>query len=134
MDSLQKFYSDAEKIKKHERASGSYSAGKVCEQIKELFERNNRSQGDLAASFSDYWLEEYINSSTDFENEPSDEHLDKLIAFQALLEMSQDERDTECLTKKDWKELCSLVNLEADELDLDLLNSLMTVFVSKGAL
>lgn len=134
MDSIQKFYTDIDKIKKHERAdnSGKYDGGRACQKIGDFFCASNRSLGEIGASFADYWMQTYITPSSDPVNEPTDANVEKLAAFQALLEGSTE--GTECLTTDDWKELCSLVNCEAEEIPLDLLNDLMTIFVDKKAL
>ena len=134
MDDIQKFLADVEKIKKHERADngGRYDGGRVCRKISELFISNNRSLGELGASFSDYWMQTYVSHSNDPANEPSAANLDKLAAFQSLLDGDAD--GTSCLTNADFKELCDLVNYEAEDLPLDTLNQLMTIFVDKRAL
>lgn len=134
MDDIQKFYSDIEKIKKHERADngGNYDGLRVCNTICDFFEKNNSSLAGLGTSFAGYWMDTYINSSEKMEEEPTAEHIDKLAAMQSLLEGSTDY--TECLTQDDWKELCSLTNYEAEDLPIEILNDLMIIFVDKKAL
>ncbi len=134
MDSIQKFCSDVEKIRKHERSENPsrYDATKVSSKIKSLFARNFPGMNGLAESYADYWEETYIRNSPDSSNEPTKETLDRLVAMFSLLEGSTD--FTECLTDSDWKELCSLTNLEAEEMPLDTLNDLMMIFVDKKAL
>ncbi len=133
MDSISKFISDIEKIKKHERSehSSNYNGERVCLDIKKLFISNNRNIESLASSFADYWLQNYIYTSSDLKNEPTATNIDRIIALESILENSTD--DTDCLTNEDWKELCSLVNMEAEDLPLDLLNDLMIIFVDKQA-
>jgi len=134
MDSIQKFYSDIEKAKKHYRANHqNYDGDAVCQEIADLFCRNNRNVASLADSFSGYWIDSCIRPSMNLSEEPTPEHIDKICAFQALLDGHPEERDVECLTKEDWKELCSLVNMEAEDLPLDLLNDMMMIFVDKQA-
>ena len=133
MDGISKFVSDIEKIKKHDRAdnNGNYDGERACKSIADLFISNNKYVQNLASSYADYWMQTYIYNSTDIKNEPSDTSLDKIIAMEALLENSSE--DTACLTKEDYNELCSLTNMEAEDLPLDLLNDLMTIFVDKQA-
>lgn len=136
MDNIQKFFSDIDKIKKHYRAehSSNFNAEEMCNQIADFFVSSNRDVSDLAGSFADYWMNTYILSSPDMANEPSADSVSKLGAMQALLEGSTDEQDISCLEKSDWKALCELVNLEAEDIPLELLNTLMMLFVDKQAL
>jgi hypothetical protein len=62
---------------------------------------------------------------------PSDISIDKIGAMQSLLELDLEE--TKALSDNDWKELCSLTNYEAEDLPLDLLNDLMSIFLEKQA-
>jgi hypothetical protein len=57
--------------------------------------------------------------------------IDKIGAMQSLLELDLEE--TKALSDNDWKELCSLTNYEAEDLPLDLLNDLMSIFLEKQA-
>ena len=73
-----------------------------------------------------------ILKSKNAENEPSEENLLKLVAFLALLQSENaTEQDFEALTEKDWNEIKDLVNYEAEDLPLDLLNDLMSILVGK---
>lgn len=133
MDSIQKLYSDIEKIKKHERAnSASYNAQNVCNQAAELFTRNNHHMESLARSFSEYWLNKYILTSAGIDDEPTQEHIAKLAAFQSVIDGSTD--CTECLVQEDWNELCSLTNMEAEDIPIETLNDMMMIFVDRQAL
>lgn len=131
MDNIQKFCSDIEKIKKHGRQNGS-AAQDVVSEIKSLFIRNFRSLESLAGSFFDYWNEEYVRASGNPGDEPSKENVDRLAAMFSLLEGSVE--FTDCLTDSDWKQLCSLTNMESEDLPMDTLNDLMMIFVDKKAL
>lgn len=136
MDSTQKLLSDIQKIRKHYRAEHpdftAASADELCRQIARLFERTNRHAIDLAAPFADYWYNRYIKNSPEPQNEPTALHEQKLAAMQSLLD--NDMEGTEVLEPEDWKELCAITSAQAQDLDLDLLNSLMSVFVDKQAL
>ena len=133
MDSIQKLYSDIEKIKKHHRSnSATYNAQEVCSQVADLFTRNNRHLESLALSFSDYWMNTYILTSSNMEEEPTQDSIAKLAAFQSILEGNAE--FTECLTQEDWKELCSLTNMEAEDIPIESLNDMMMIFVDRQAL
>ena len=133
MDSIQKLYSDVEKIKKHYRQENphNYDGVKVCEQVREMFCRTNPALSSLAGSFADYWISTYIINSTSPADEPKQESVQILAAMQSILEGSDE--FTECLSQDDWKELCSLTNYEAEDLPIDALNDMMTIFVDKQA-
>ena len=133
MTDLQKFFADADRIKKHERADngGSYDAQRATEKIISLFISNNPDMSSLAASFADYWKKTYIDSSADMEGEPTAENLDKLGAMQSILD--GETFLTECLSSQDWKELCSLSNFEAEDIPMDALEKMMMIFVDKQA-
>lgn len=131
MDSIQKFCSDVEKIKKHGRQQNE-SLSNVVSQIKNLFVRNFRGTESLAASYADYWDETYIRGSQTPADEPTKENVDRLLAMLSLLEGSVE--FTDCLDDSDWKQLCALTNMEAEELPIETLNDLMMIFVDKKAL
>ena len=131
MDSIQKFCSDVEKIKKHARSENQSGDTASIQQIKSLFLRNFRGLESLASSFADYWDETYIRASQNPSDEPTKENSDRLVAMFSLLEGSVE--FTDCLTQDDWEQLCNLTNMEAEDLPIDLLNSLMMIFVDKRA-
>lgn len=131
MDKIQKLFSDIERLKKHERAAtGVYDGEKICSKIKDLFVSSNNSSS-LAQSFADYWFSTYVQNASDFDKMPDDKALDVLGAIQAVLD--NDDSGTSSLAAEDWKELCTLTNLEAEDLDLDFLNDLMMMFVAHQA-
>ena len=133
MDSIQKLYSDIEKIKKHHRSnSATYNAQEVCSQVTELFTRNNRNLESLARSFSEYWMNTYILGSENVPEEPTQDSIAKLAAFQSVIEGSTE--FTECLSQEDWNELCSLTNMEAEDIPIETLNDMMMIFVDRQAL
>ena len=133
MDNTEKLLADIAQLKKRYLAENDniYDGEKVCRKINNLFAKNNRLIGETAAGFVDYWFNTYILPSKDIKNEPTRENLDKLAAMQSVLDASTDQ--TECLSNEDWKALCSIVDTEADDLPLDVLNDLMALFVDKQA-
>lgn len=134
MNRTEKFLADAQRIRKHYRAEHpKYDGLKVAQETASLFQRTNPDVKELARSFADYWLNEYVSRSTGMDDEPTEQNLAKLAAMQAVLD-SEDGGDegTEALDSKDWQELCSLTNYEAEDLPLETLNNLMILFVDKG--
>ena len=133
MIDLQKFFADVERIKKRERAehSDSYNSARVVESVIELFVSNNRDMTSLASSFADYWQKTYIDTSSQIEEEPTRENIDRLGAMQSLLD--GESFATECLSDEDWKELSSLANFEAEDIPMEVLEKMMMIFVDHGA-
>ena len=135
MDSIQKLYSDIEKIKKHNRnSSGTLDLNKVATQVSEMFQRNNRDFCDLPNSLAEYWVKTYVYPQIDLNaNDLSQESVDKLCAMQAFLD-NDIEDDTDCLTLDDWKQIAAFVNFEAEDMPIDLLSQMMSILVEKRAL
>ncbi|MBQ8679749.1 MAG: hypothetical protein IJ530_08285 [Treponema sp.] len=135
MNSIDKFLSDIQKTVKYDRANngGHYDAKRACTQIAKLFANNNRNLGSLAVSISDYWLNTYILGSSDLENEPSEENIERIKAFQAFVD-SDDSADFSVLTADDWETLRDFVDDEAENLDLDSLQNMMNLILQNGAL
>ena len=135
MNSIDKFLSDIQKTVKYDRANngGHYDAKRACTQIAKLFANNNRHIDSLAVSISDYWLNTYILGSSDLENEPSEENIERIKAFQAFVD-SDDSADFSVLTADDWETLRDFVDDEAESLDLDSLQNMMNLILQNGAL
>ena len=134
MTDMQKFRADVQRLVKHNRAdnNGRYNAEKTCNDIIELFLRETTVPGALPQSCAEYWKRTYIDESASPENEPTAENVDRLGAILSFLENSGE--DEELLTDDDWRMLGELVNYEAEDLPLDILQALMGVIVQKGAL
>jgi len=135
MSDISKFLADIQRIKKHVRADngGNYVGKKVCEQIADLFTANNRNITDLARSISDYWFNTYVLSSVDLNNEPSEDNLSRISAFQNFLD-GDEEEDYSVLTDDDWETLRDFTNDEAQNMDLDQLQNMMSIILHNGAL
>ena len=74
-------------------------------------------------------MDTYILGSPDQESLPTSENLDTLAAMQSLLD--NDGQQINTLSDKDLKELCQIVNMEAEDIPIDVLNSLMMIFVDR---
>ncbi|MFI3258145.1 MAG: hypothetical protein R3Y36_07610 [Spirochaetales bacterium] len=140
MDFVEKFYSDVRLIIKRDRSDngGNYDSMRASKSIARHFISLNKDLGDLPQNITDYWISTYIERSDCPEKEPTEEHITWLGAATALLDGSFDEHASDeeksAFSKADWKELCELVNYEAEELPIDILSSLMTVFTDRKAL
>ena len=135
MTTIDKFLSDIQKTIKYDRANngGHYDAKRACSQIAKLFANNNRNLGTLAISISDYWLNTYILGSQDLANEPSEENIERIKAFQSFAD-NEDDADFSVLTSDDWETLRDFVDDVAEDLDLDSLQSMMNLILQNGAL
>lgn len=133
MTDIGKFLSDIQRIKKHDRQnhSGNPDYNRIFRDLNSLFLRSTSCPADLARSVFEYWENEYIFNSQNQKEEPSEENSQKLAAMLAFLEDSDEFQNL--LTQKDWQELRDLVNYEAEDLPVDILQSLMRVLVEKGA-
>lgn len=134
MTDIQKFRTDAQRITKHARAenNGRYDAKKACDEIIKLFLRETTVPGALPQSCAEYWKNTYIDTSASLEDEPSADNISRLGAILSFLENSGE--DEEFLTDDDWRNLGELTSYEAEDLPLDILQSLMGVIVRHGAL
>ena len=133
MTDIGKFLSDIQRIKKHDRQNngGNPDYNRIFRDLNSLFLRSTSCPADLARSVFEYWENEYVFNSQNQKEEPSEENSQKLAAMLAFLEDSDEFQSV--LTQKDWQELRDLVNYEAEDLSVDVLQSLMRVLVEKGA-
>lgn len=133
MTDIRKFVTDVEKAKKYFRQNngGKCDYNKIQKDIRNLFERTTSCPTGLPASIFEYWENEYIFRSADLSEEPTSENIEKLGGFLAFLE-NVDEYQ-ECITDDDWNEIGPLVNYEAEDLPVDILQDLMKILVSHGA-
>ena len=133
MTDIGKFLSNIQRIKKHDRQnnSGNPDYNRIFRELNSLFLRSTSCPADLARSVFEYWENEYIFNSQNQKEEPSEENSQKLAAMLAFLEDSDEFQSV--LTQKDWQELGDLVNYEAEDLPVYILQSLMRVLVEKGA-
>lgn len=134
MTLVEKFRSDINRTIKHERAenNGRYNASRVCDSIQKLFERNAAVPGGVSRAIAFYWRDEYIDHSETPENEPTEEHTDKICAFLSFLN-GADEGE-EILSEGDLEEINDAVNDEAETMPLEQLQSLMGKLVERGIL
>lgn len=135
MTAIEKFLSDIKRIVKYDRANngGHYDGKRACTEIARLFERNNPNLGSLASSISQYWLNTYILASENPENEPTEENVTKIKAFQSFVDNIDDE-DLNVLTKDDFESLKNFIDESEEEIDLDTLQNMMGILLEKGAI
>ena len=132
MTVIQKFLSDVERTKKVSRQKGALGGyNSIRQDLARLFGNATTCPTDLPHSLFEYWENTYIFTAADLTWEPEQKNAEKLTAMLALLEDSDEYFDT--LTNEDWQEIGRLVNFEAEDLPVEILQQLMAVLVSKGA-
>ena len=132
MTDIRKFVTDLEKIKKifRQNNSGQWDYNKLQKDIRNLFERSTSCPTGLPASIFEYWENQYIYKSADLGEQPTAVNINKLAAFLAFLENTDEYQ--ELITDEDWEEIGPLVNYEAEDLPVDILQNLMMILVSHG--
>lgn len=133
MTDIGKFLSDFEKIKKHARqAKGTdITYNDIQNDLRNLFERSTTCPTDLPGSIYEYWENTYIFNEPDLTWQPDEEKINKLGAFLGFLDNSDEDQDL--ISNQDWQEIGQLVNYEAEDLPVDILQDLMMILVSHGA-
>lgn len=133
MTDISKFLTDVQKFVKRDRQnnSGKTSFARISKDVEKLFDRMAGIPGPLAENVFYYWENEYITSSETPDDEPTEEHLDKLAGMLAFL--SGSDEFEESITEEDWRDLSDIVSDEADDLPIDILQDLMRILVSKNA-
>ncbi len=131
MTEIGKFVADVGRIMKHARAAGGNSVryADVSSDLRGLFVRASGCPGGLPESVFGFWESEYSPDVPD--GILSDSAQEKLAALLAFVAGSDEYRDV--LDGNDWNTLARLVNYEAEDLPLDILNSLMSALVENGA-
>lgn len=135
MTTIEKFISDIKKTIKYDRANngGHYDGKRACTQIAKVFERYNPNLGTLANSIADYWLNAYILDSQNPLEEPTEENINKIKAFQCFCDNIADD-DLNALNSEDWDTLKGLIDEAAEDIDLDTLQNMMSILLDRGAI
>ena len=133
MTDIGKFLSDVDKVKKYARNNkpGFSGYNDIRDDIRNLFERATSCPMGLPGSIYEYWENTYVFNGADLTYEPSDQNTGKLAAMLAFLNNSDEDQDL--ISDEDWQEIGRLVNYEAEDLPVNILQELMMVLVSKGA-
>lgn len=133
MTNTDKFLADIKRIIKRNRADGARYDGAECSrQVAQFFSSYNKDLGDLPNSIGEYWLNTYILSSGQIQEEPTLPHQEWLA--DALEFLAGEAGDFDSITKEDWRALRDFVGYEAEDLPVGVLSSLMGTLLEKGAL
>ncbi len=135
MNTIEKFISDIQKTIKYDRANngGHYDGRRACGQITRIFQNNNRNLGTLAMEVGDYWLNTYILSSQNANEEPTEENIARIKAFQCFFDNDNSE-DLDILSSEDFESLRDCINDNAEEINLDDLQNMMSILLDRGAI
>ena len=136
MDDIQKLYADFKRRVKHERSSSAaYDGKRAAKSVADYFVSLYPDMSTLSAQIADYWLRTRIENSEHPESEPSEQHIAWLLTAAEILDGTYaDNDDGAIFSERDWRELCDMVNYEAEELPMDRLSALMSIFVAKKIL
>jgi len=134
MTDTEKFISDVAKVKKMDRHENNNTSdyNRLSPKLANTFERASQCEKSLSGTIFDYWEKTYIWNQADLSEVPSDSDIEKLAAFLAFLNNSDEY--AELVTADDWKNLAELVNYEAEDMDIDKLTELMSILVDHHAL
>lgn len=133
MTPIEKFNSDVIRSIKHNRNSdGTLNENDFYAHVENLFKRTSTVSGCLPNNIFGYWKSEYIDTSSEPQNEPTEDNINRLSALLAF--MCNSSEFEEFLSDDDWVELSDIVSAEAEYLPIETLQDLMAIIVSKGAL
>lgn len=130
MTDIDKFFSDSDRILKTASKpgiSGTSSSKTLARDLLRNFHAWTRNYGTLADALSDYWTQTYANDLDTFES--------RKIAAQwlgyALSLLSESFTPEMDFTNADWEAIREIVSSEADDIDISLLTSILSVIVER---
>lgn len=128
MTDIDKFYSDADKLVKRASVPGSSYAEKLNSELSRLFLIWTRDFGQLGSTLCEYWHITYgDNLSTETDRKAAVEWLASALCL--LSGCFTNEMD---FPDRDWQEIRDIISAEAEEIDIDLLMSIMSIIVERG--
>lgn len=122
MDSIEKFYSDALKLIKKE-----YFETELPKLFCKAVCSHNKNTLILAKDFADYWQSEYAGGL-----QKPEQAVEWFYKIASLLDGSF-KHDMD-FSKKDWDEISLILSSEASEMDMTVLNAIMSVIVERKKL
>ncbi|UTY29121.1 hypothetical protein [Treponema putidum] len=126
MDTMEKFYSDASRLV--ERFSKDGDTAGFDSRLTEIFCKAvslyDKQAQVLANDFADYWLSAY--SAGRQKKEDAIEWFYQI--FSLIAGNFKDDMD---FPQEDWEQINLIISSEAETLDMNLLNSIMTVIVER---
>jgi hypothetical protein len=128
MTDIDKFYSDADRIMAKAGAPGSGGTAKLASDLSRHFLLWARDYGDVGTDMATWWMEHYADTlGSDEGRKAAVEWFGALLAlltgnFTAEMDFPTD----------DWNEIRDTVSACADDLDIDIITTIMTVIVERG--
>jgi hypothetical protein len=128
MTDIDKFYSDADRIVAKAGAPGSGGAAKLASELTRHFLVWTRDYGDVGTDMASWWMEHYAETlGTESGRKNAVEWFGSLLAL--LSNNFTAEMD---FPDADWEEIRDTVSACADDLDMDIITTIMTVIVDRG--
>lgn len=128
MTNIDKFYSDADRLMTRAGAPGNTNPVKLSGELSRLFLTWTRDYGELGPNLSTYWIGEYENTlATPEGRKKAVEWFGSILALLSGCFTPQMDFDD-----RDWEEIRENVSAEAENLDMDLVTSIMMVIVERG--
>lgn len=129
MTNLDKFYSDADRLMARASVPGALQAAqKYGQELSRLFLVWARDYGNLASDLANYWTVTYSRTLDTPEGRKAGAEW-----FGSLLSLLGGSFSSEMnFPDRDWEEIRETINAEAENLDMDLLTSILTVIVDRG--
>ncbi|WP_253693643.1 MULTISPECIES: hypothetical protein [unclassified Treponema] len=124
MDTMEKFYSDGIRLAEKQDKDGAEFDSRLTEIFCKAVSLYDKQAKALANDFADYWLSEYSEGRQ--KKEEAVEWFYKIFSLIA----GNFEKDMD-FPQEDWEQINLIISSEAESLDMDLLNSIMTVIVER---
>lgn len=133
MDTMEKFYSDASRLVEKSHANqlaeklnkdGDDFDARLTEIFCKAVSLYDKQAQVLANDFADYWLSAYSEGRQ--KKEDAVEWFYQIFSLIA----GNFEKDMD-FPQEDWEQINLIISSEAESLDMDLLNSIMTVIVER---
>jgi hypothetical protein len=128
MTNIDKFCSDADRLMTRSGGPDGLTPGRLAAELSRMFLICARDYGDLASNLAAYWIDEYTSSLSTTEGRKA--AVDWFSFLLALLEGTFT-KDMD-FSDRDWEEIRDNVSADAENLDMDLVMSIMTIIVDRG--
>ncbi|MGL4982842.1 MAG: hypothetical protein ACRC4W_08335 [Treponemataceae bacterium] len=137
MIAVQRFQVDVKRALKKEWAKENSQARERAKAVAEVFCFYLRNMHVIAQSLVDYWMSEYIEGSSNPEGQPTEQSIVWLENMIYLFTEQIDQTNINILdtfSTKDWQEVHSLINAEAETLPIQTITFIMSIIVERKML
>jgi len=128
MTDIDKFYSDADRLASRVPFSDPAAGAKFASDLSQLFLSWTRDYGQIGEAIASWWADKYRDGLGE-----ESRRKDAVEWFGAALSLLSG-----CFTDKmdfpddDWDEIRAAVSDSAEDLDIDLIQEIMTIIVERG--